>query len=116
MDCSLPGFSVHGILQARTLCSLPLKKNILKVHPSTLTYTAILTPQSPLPGMQVQQSDFGEAWQGSGGHSGEMQDTFPAWGGERWSGGGRMDRQVHQNQLAPYFTSSTGLLSHTKVS
>ena len=116
MDCSLPGFSIHGILQARTLCSLPLKKNILEVHPSTLTYTAVLTPQSPLPGTQVQQSDFGEAWQGSGGHSGEMQDTFPAWGGERWSGGGRMDHQVHQNQLAPYFTSSTGLLSHTKVS
>ena len=98
------------------LCSLPLKKDILKVHPSTPTYTAVLVLQSPLPGTQVQQSDFGEAWQGSGGHSGEMQDTFPAWGGERWRGSGRMDLQACQNQLGPDFTPPTGLLSHTKVS
>lgn len=36
------------------------------------------SPQSHLPGAQVQQSDCGEALHGPGGHSGEIQETFPA--------------------------------------
>lgn len=35
-------------------------------------------PQGHSPGAQAQQSGFGAASQGPGGHSGEMQDTFPA--------------------------------------
>ena len=35
MDCSLPGFSVHGILQARTLESVAISFSIRKAYPAT---------------------------------------------------------------------------------